>query len=588
MQLDKPEGTPDERIAWGSDVAAEMLRRLNIPYISLNPGASYRGLHDSIVNHLGNERPGILLCLHEDHSVAIAQGYARASGEPMACVLHANVGLLHGMMGLFNAWCDRQPMLVLGATGPVDSAKRRPWIDWIHTMSDQGGLIRSFVKWDNQPASAEAMVEALTRGYQLTRAAPSAPVYVCLDAGLQEMKLEKEPEWPDLKRFAPPSPPRPAKSALTEAAKILLVAERPVILFGRGARTQAAWDARVRLAEKLGACAMTDLKSGAMFPTDHPAHIVPPFNQLGKSARETLCEADVILALDWVDLGGALRQAGSIGKVTAKIVNASLDHTLHKGAGMEYQALPPADVFMAATSDTVVEELVTALGEGRKAPWKERTPVRRKESAGDAITLELIASSLRAEFNDPDKVTFSLLNRGWPTEIWPFKGPLSYLGKDGGGGLGSGPGLSVGSAVALSEMGRYAVSVLGDGDFCMGATAIWTAARHRIPLLVLIDNNRSYFNDELHQDNVAKHRGREVKNRWIGLRMEDPLPDIAKLAEAQGAVGIGPITKASEVAGALEKGVSVLKRGGVAVVDFHVDPGEERLSSTSASGRKTG
>jgi thiamine pyrophosphate-dependent acetolactate synthase large subunit-like protein len=588
MQLDKPEGKPDETVAWGSDVAAEMLRRLNIPYISLNPGASYRGLHDSIVNHLGNERPGILVCLHEDHSVAVAHGYARAAGEPMACVLHANVGLLHGMMGLFNAWCDRQPMLVLGATGPVDSAKRRPWIDWIHTMSDQGGLIRSFVKWDNQPASAEAMVEALTRANQLTRSAPSAPVYVCLDAGLQEAKLDKVPEWPDLARFHAPAPPRPAKSAVDEAAKILSDAKRPVILFGRGTRTQAAWDVRIRLAERLGACAMTDLKSGAMFPTDHPAHIVPPFNQPGQSARVVLAEADAILSLDWVDLGGALRQAASAGKVSSKIVSASLDQTLHKGAGMEYQALPPADVFMAATSDTVIEDLVSALGPGKKAPWKERSIARRKEPEKDAVTLELIASSLRAEFNDPDKVTFSLLNRGWPVDIWPFKGPLSYLGKDGGGGLGSGPGLSVGSAVALHAMGRYAVSILGDGDFCMGATAIWTAARHRIPLLVLIDNNRSYFNDELHQDNVARTRGREVKNRWIGLRMEDPLPDIAKLAEAQGAVGIGPVRKASEVAGAIEKGVSVLKRGGVAVVDFHVDPGEERLSGTSAGGRKTG
>ena len=119
MQVDRPEGKPDETVAWGSDVAAQMLRRFGIPFISLNPGASYRGLHDSLVNHLGNERPGILLCLHEDHSVAIAHGYAKATGEPMACVLHSNVGLLHGMMSLFNAWCDRVPMIVLGATGPV-------------------------------------------------------------------------------------------------------------------------------------------------------------------------------------------------------------------------------------------------------------------------------------------------------------------------------------------------------------------------------------------------------------------------------------------------------------------------------------
>src|SRR4051812_24392837 len=286
MKLDRPEGKPDESIAWGSDIAAEMLRRFNIPYISLNPGASYRGLHDSIVNHLGNERPGILLCLHEDHSVAIAHGYARVTGEPMACVLHANVGLLHGMMGLFNAWCDRAPMLVLGATGPLAAEKRRPWIDWIHTMRDQASLLRSFVKWDDQPSSPEALVESLTRANLLTRSHPTAPVYVCLDAGLQEEKLAREPEWPELSRFQPPAPPRPAEDAIDKAVTLLSRSERPVILAGRGARTQSAWDARLALAESLGAIVMSDLKTGAMFPTDHPAHVVPPFNALPRPARE--------------------------------------------------------------------------------------------------------------------------------------------------------------------------------------------------------------------------------------------------------------------------------------------------------------
>src|ERR1700756_2333471 len=206
MLLDKPEGKPDEKVAWGSDIAAQMLRRCGIKYLSLNPGASYRGLHDSIVNHLGNEKPGILLCLHEDHSVAIAHGYAKAAGEPMGCVLHSNVGLLHGMMGLFNAWCDRVPMMVLGATGPVDAEKRRPWIDWIHTARDQGALVRGYVKWDDQPASPAAAREALLRAKWLAEAAPQGPVYVNLDAGMQEAALEA------------PLPPLQA-ARLTPAAK---------------------------------------------------------------------------------------------------------------------------------------------------------------------------------------------------------------------------------------------------------------------------------------------------------------------------------------------------------------------------------
>jgi thiamine pyrophosphate-dependent acetolactate synthase large subunit-like protein len=581
MQLDRIEGKPDDKVAWGSDIAAQMLRRLGVPYVSLNPGASYRGLHDSLVNHLGNERPGILLCLHEDHSVAIAHGYAKATGEPMACVLHSNVGLLHGMMSLFNAWCDRVPMVVLGATGPVDAEKRRPWIDWIHTSRDQGAYIRSIIKWDDQPSSPQALVESMCRANIATRSAPTAPVYICLDAGFQEQRLEKEPEWPEVSRFLPPAPSRPGKHAVEQAAALLARAERPVIMLGRGSRDAGPWQLRVRLAERLGACVVSDLKLGATFPTDHPAHYLPPFNVLPKPARELLCEADVILALDWVDLGGALRQTRTVGKIAAKIIAATLDQSLHTGANMEYQALPPVDVSMATTGDVVVEDLLDALGsDRRKEPWKACPPAKAKgqNKAGDGqgITMEQIAATLRAEFNDPENVSFCTLGRGWPIDIWPFQNGLAYLGKDGGGGLGSGPGLSVGSALALQGMGRYAVSMLGDGDFCMGVTAIWTAVRHRIPLLVLINNNRSYFNDELHQETVARTRGREAKNRWIGLRMEDPAPDIAKLAEAQGAVGIGPVKSAAELKAAISKGVSVLKSGGVCVIDFHVEPPAER------------
>ena len=226
MDYEKPAGAPDDKVAWGSDVAAQMLRRFGFPYVSLNPGASYRGLHDSLVNHLGNTTPSIVMCMHEDHSVAIAHGYAKATGEPMACVLHANVGLMHGVMALYNAWCDRMPMFVLGATGPVDSTQRRPWIDWIHTSADQGALIREFIKWDNEPRSPQALVDAMTRANMLTRAWPPAPVYICLDAGLQEASLDEEPTWPDLNRFEPPAPPRPAKKDVERAAKMLSEAKR--------------------------------------------------------------------------------------------------------------------------------------------------------------------------------------------------------------------------------------------------------------------------------------------------------------------------------------------------------------------------
>jgi thiamine pyrophosphate-dependent acetolactate synthase large subunit-like protein len=333
----------------------------------------------------------------------------------------------------------------------------------------------------------------------------------------------------------------------------------------------------------------TDLKQGAMFPSDNPYHYTEPSNAITKEARALMCEADVILALDWMDLGGALRQAKNAGEVKAKIISCSLDQTLHTGANMEYQELPPVDVFSATTGDVMVAELVAALGEGRKDPWKAKLPPKQHKANG-ALTMEVIAQTLRDQFNDPENVTFCTLGRGWPFEVWPLQSGMSYLGKDGGGGLGSGPGISVGSALALHHKfpGRHAISMLGDGDFCMGATAIWSAVKHRIPLLVIVNNNRSYFNDELHQDHVARDRNRETKNRWIGLRMEDPVPNIAKFAEAQGAVGIGPITSQEDMRTAIAKGVDVLKKGGVCVIDFHVEPPAERQASHNLGFRATG
>src|SRR5580692_1963713 len=203
--IERPVPSGANTAGFGSDVVADTLRALDIPYIALNPGASYRGLHDSIVNYLGNFGPQMLLCLHEEAAVAIAHGYAKVTGRAMAAAVHSNVGLFHATMAFFNAWCDRMPVIVLGATGPVDAMKRRPWIDWIHTARDQGAIVRNYTKWDDQPASPGAAREALLRAAWIANTAPMGPVYINLDAGMQETKLA-EPLGPiEVSRFMPPT-----------------------------------------------------------------------------------------------------------------------------------------------------------------------------------------------------------------------------------------------------------------------------------------------------------------------------------------------------------------------------------------------
>ncbi len=273
-QIDRPQPSAQSNRIWGSDAIAAAIRELDIPYVALNPGSSYRGLHDSLVNYLGNSRPRMLLCLHEESAVALAHGWAKVTGRPMLVCVHANVGLMHATMAIFNAWCDRMPVIVLGATGALDATRRRPWIEWIHTARDQGALIRNFSKWDDQPSSVGAAQEAVLRANMIAQTAPRGPVYLNFDLALQEDEIEAVPPMPEIARFAPPASPEPGGALLRQAAELLARAERPVILMGRASRNPEVWRQRVALAEAVGARVMTDRKTGAVFPTDHPC--TPP------------------------------------------------------------------------------------------------------------------------------------------------------------------------------------------------------------------------------------------------------------------------------------------------------------------------
>lgn len=583
MENERPLASPRQNEIWGSDAIAAMLRALDIPYIALNPGASFRGLHDSLVNYLGNERPQLLLCLHEESAVAIAHGYAKASGRMMGVALHSNVGLMHATMAIFNAWCDRVPMLILGATGPWDAARRRPWIDWIHTSSDQGALVRDYTKWDNQPASVPAAYEAILRAAQIANTAPRGPTYINLDAGLQEAKIGALPPLPDAKRYRAPDPVLPAVHLVEAAAKLLSGAQHPVILAGRVSRSESNWNQRVALAEKLHARVFTDIKLGAAFPTDHPLHAAPPATFLSPDAAKLLREADVVLSLDWVDLAGALKAAWGADPVGAKVIQISPDAHSHRGWSMDYQGLPAVDVYMMCEPDAVVPLLLDSVKPRPGAVAARPAPL--PESAPDVVSIRTLADALNAAAKDME-VCITRLPLGWNGAYRHFRHPLDYIGSEGGGGVGAGPGITVGAALALKDSGRLPVAIMGDGDFLMGATALWTAAHYGIPCLILVANNRSFFNDELHQERVAKERARPVENRWIGQRISGPDIDIAMMARAQGAEGIGPVAKAAELKPAIEKGIQAAQNGAVCVIDVRVAPGYDTHVGSGASQKR--
>jgi thiamine pyrophosphate-dependent acetolactate synthase large subunit-like protein len=573
---------------WGSDAIADLLRALDIPYIALTPGASFRGLHDSLVNHLGNTRPEMLLCLHEEHAVALAHGYARVTGRPLAVALHANVGLMHATMAIFNAWCDRIPMLLLGGVGPLDAVKRRPWVDWIHTMRDLGALVRGYTKWDDQPGSVAAALEAIVRAHRIALTLPHGPVYVSLDAALQEEALAARVPLPALDRYPEPLSGVPSQEAVREAASLLESGKRPLLMLGRMSNDPTAFALRVALAERLSAVVLTDIKTGASFPTQHPSHPFPPSLYVGAEASSAIRESDVILSLDWIDLGGTLSQACAGELPFGQVIHCSVDQYVHNGSNMDYQGLPPCDLSILAPPDALVAALVATLGPRRAAPaapWfagsaaREPTGETRKATA-DCMPLEELARTT-TEALAPHRPSYIRLPLGWPGEFCRFEEPRDYIGFDGGGGIGSGPGMAIGAALALRGGDRLPVAVLGDGDYLMGLTALWTGVHYRVPVLVIVANNESFFNDELHQERMARLRGRPVENRWIGMRMSDPTIDLAMLARGQGAQAHGPVRSTDALAAAIREGVDAVRAGHVVVIDARVAPEYSRAVSSS-------
>lgn len=586
IDFERPTVATNPSLGWVSDVAAEMLRRLGIRYVVQNPGSSFAGLHDSLVNYLGNQNPTMMLALNEQVAIAIAHGYAKVTGEPIAVIMHSNVGLMNGIMGIYNAWVDRVPIYMIGASGPHDATLRTPWIHWIHTARDQAAMIRHFIKWDDSPGSAGAIMESMLRANILGRTQPCGPTYICLDVALQQRPLDGEPRLPDPARFAPPVAPEPPAAEIARAADLLIAAKNPVIMAGRVSRSQADWDRRIRLAELLGASVATDLKTAAAFPTDHKLHVGIPGVHFRVPQKEAVRASDVVLALDWIDLGGILNFIYDGGEVTAKIIHCQVDSYVHNGWSMDHHGLAPADVPILADPDRCVEALLEAVemrlkGKARwdgKARWQgPAVPRLEDRDPNSEIDLTAMTLALDAARHSHD-IVLSRAPLGWMPEFYPLRGPLDYLGMDGGAGVGSGPGNAVGHALALMGTGKVSVSVIGDGDLMQGVTALWTAARYRIPAMIVVVNNRTHLNDELIQEKIARARNRPVENAWVGQRFSDPALDIPGIARSHGVETIGTVTRVGDLAAAFEQALRIAEGGKPVLVDVLC---ETRVSASS-------
>ena len=577
-------GTPSNAL-FGSDVMVDILRALDIKYIALNPGASYRGLHDSLVNY-GDGGPEMLMCSHEEIAVAIANGYGRVMGKPMATGLHNVVGLQHAAMAIFNAWCDRTPILNLGGGGPQNATNRRS-TDWVHTALVQGSLVRDFVKFDDQPFSVEASMESLLRAYKIATTAPMGPVYVTLDSDVQEEQLEEPMLIPDVSMFKAPAAPRANLDALREAAVMLAEAEWPVIVAGEISPHGTALNDLMELAELLGASVIDTGRFS--FPNTH---------DLDMTADRALAlkDADVVLTIDvpslGVPLGPDIRERGALQPAIGpdcKVVNIGMFEFEKQSWVTDNMWLMPVAIPIAADSTETLKELLVMCREMRAMgdDFTAKADARRAKIATIHSTTALKnATRAQGEWDAKPIAAgrfYGELKERLATRDWAlvhshggrWRGILEtsndghVIGGGRGGGVGSGLPTSIGGALAYRGSGKLCVAVLGDGDFFMTNGALWTAAKYQIPLLMLIYNNRSYYNDEDHQERMALRRDRPVENKGIGIRIDEPAPDFAMLARAQGVDSFGPVTEPGDLGAILDQAIALVEAGKPVVVDIH-------------------
>ena len=564
---------------YGSDLVVDLLIQNEIEHVALNPGASFRGLHDSLVQR--PDAPEMLLCTHEKVAVNVAHGYAKAAGRPMGAILHDVVGLLQGSMGLFYAYTDRAPVLVLGGAGPMDTHHRRPEIDWKHTANIQGNAVRDFVKWDDQPASIEALADALHRARRIAVTEPAGPTYVALDADLQELALGSEPGLPAPDRLTPASPIAPDPVALDAAARMLVESERPVLLCGYAGRDPLAFEQIPQLAELVGA-GIIDTGVRLNAPNRHPLNVT------GSDALE---EADLVVALDMKDLSKWTRKADTIARVSrkrlgvrARLVDIGFGD-LHANAWIHHQG-PLEEIDLPILADTrialpaLVERCRTLLAEGVGAdrrPWRARVSALhdatfegwRRSAASRADERPVAPPRLVAAVWDAIRDTDWVLTAGtadWATRLWDFDRPYRHPGVS----LGTATqiGISLGVALAHRNTDRLIVDLQPDGDLLYDPGALWTAAAHRIPLLVVMFNNRAYYNDWNHQIDVARHRERSLERVDVGVGISEPAPDFAGMARSLGWQAWGPVTDPDEIEPAVRRAAElVLDRRQPALVD---------------------
>jgi acetolactate synthase I/II/III large subunit len=575
----------------GSDFMVDVIKSLGIDYVCANPGSSFRGLHESIINYGGNRAPEFITCCHEESSVAMAHGYAKIEGKPLLVMAHGTVGLQHAAMAVYNAYCDRVPVLLIGGN-IMDATRRISQVEWAHSVQDAASILRDYVKWDDLPISLTHFAESTIRAYKMAMSPPMMPVLLIVDGELQENPISNGASL-QVPRLTATSPPQGDSGAVDEAARLLVAAENPVLIAGRAARTPVGMTYLMELAETMQ-IPVIDQMDRMNFPTRHA------LNQTERG-RELIGSADVILGLEVNDFWGALhsyrdqveRTSRLVARSDAKTISINSANLFVKSNYQNFQRYPEVDVDIPADAEATMPSLTEAvkhhLDAGRKSAFADRRAKlaeahdqalqRARDAAAYAwdaspISTARLSAELWAQIKNED---WSLVSRttflsNWPVRLWAFDKYHHYIGGAGGYGIGYGAPAAVGAALANRKYGRLTVNLQPDGDLMYAPGVLWTAAHHRIPLLTVMNNNRAYHQEVMQVQIMADRHSRGIDRANIGTTLSDPDINYAKLAQSMGVYAEGPISTPKELGPAITRTIQVVKRGEPALIDVLTQP----------------
>jgi acetolactate synthase-1/2/3 large subunit len=563
-----PAGAGQKKYA--SDLMVDLFRSMDMEYMFAMCASSFVGIHESVVNYAANRNPESITCTHEEISVAMANGYAKIEGKPVLVCVHGTVGTQHAAMAIYDAWCDRVPIyLVLGNT--QDATDRAGEVFWVHSAQDPAAIIRDMTKWDDNPVSLAHFVESAARAYAIAMTPPMGPVAIVVDDHMQDGEAPASLRLPKINVRTPPSGDG---GAIREAAKLLVAADNPVIVASRCARTPAGMTLLVELAESLQA-GVVDQHRRMNFPTRHPLN--------GGAANQ----ADVVLALEGGDISNLSRQARQRNAKVISITAADLFQRSNYGDYMRYAEVDLAIAADAeATLPALIDEVKRLTTADRKRTFEARgakiakanreTYERAKSDAtygwdASPISTARLSMELWQQIRGED---WSLVTGwvNWPLRLWEFTKHYQYIGRAGGEGVGYYAPAAVGAALANKKHGRFTVAIQPDGDLMVAPGALWTAAHHKIPLLIVMQNNRAYHQEVMWFQRQALLRNRSPEGLYTGFGLRDPNIDFAAMAKSMGVGASGPISDPKDLAAAIRRGVGVVKNGEPYLIDVVTQP----------------